>query len=128
MRFLFVGLASLALMAIAACSTPAKVDTTNAVKSVYVVSTTYNTLLTVAVAYNNLPRCEQPKAPTLCSKTAVVAQLRKANVAASASLDAAESAVKTLGSNPTVVAAAVVSAQNALDAFKVVITTYNVGG
>jgi len=97
-------------------------------KTVLVVSLSYNVALAVAVAYNKLPRCEQLGAPLLCSKTAVVVQLRKANEAASASLDAAESAVQRIGESPTVVNAAVVSAQSALDAFKKVLVVYNVGG
>jgi len=123
-------LAIIGMLALGACSaaqtTTATLDTDKAAATVYATKTGYAAVLTVAVAYNELPRCGQPTSPKLCSDVAVVTQLRRADAAASATINAAESAVRTMGSQPTVINAAVISAADALKAYQAIVNTYGI--
>lgn len=101
------------------------VDMTVAAKSAYAAKATYQGYLTVAVAYNERPRCGNPKSPPLCSEPAVVNQLRLASAAANAATQAAEDAVRTMGAKPTIVQAAVTASEQSLVAMNTIITVYN---
>lgn len=103
----------------------APVDMTAAAKSAYVAKSTYAGLLTVAVAYNERPRCGTPTSPPLCSDAEVVAQLRRASAAADAATQAAENAVRTMGAKPTIVQTAVTAAEQSLAAMNTIVTVYN---
>jgi hypothetical protein len=91
-------------------------------KSAYTAKSTYAGLLVIAVAYNQRPPCGGTV--VICRDPVVVEQIRKASVAADASTQAGENAVRTLGSNPLVVQAAVVAAQQSVTAFKAVTDAY----
>lgn len=101
------------------------VDTTAAAKSAYAAKATYDGLLVLAVAYNSRPRCTQSNAPVTCSDQGVVNQMRKASAAADAATQAAENAVRSSGTNPMVLSAAVLTAQQAVGAFKVITDIYS---
>jgi hypothetical protein len=101
------------------------VDMTTLSKSAFAAKSTYDGLLVLAVAYNSRPRCGQPTSPITCSDQAIVDQMRKASTAADAATQAAENAVRTLGSSPIVASAAVTAAQQAVSALKVITDTYS---
>lgn len=73
----------------------------------------YAVALTAAVAYKRLPACGAT-APKLCSDKAVVTQLQKADDAAIALLDGAETVARTGGGN---VAMALSAAEQSVKAF-----------
>lgn len=122
-------LAIAALLLAGACQAASVATTTfdpvPAQKSVYALKAGYAAALTVAVAYNQRPRCGQPTSPMLCSDAGVVAKMRQADAAASTAIDAAERAVRSLSPNPTVIGAAIQSADDALTAFKTVVAIYS---
>ncbi len=103
-----------------AATTP--VDLTATAKAAYTAKATYAGLLVIAVAYNQRPACGGTV--VICRDPVVVEQIRKASAAADAGTQAGENAVRTLGSNPLVVQAAVVAAQQSVAALKVVTDTY----
>lgn len=121
-------LAVAALLLLAACQTATVATTTfdpaGAQKSVFALKSGYAAVLSAAVAYNERPRCGLPRSPVLCSKQEVVVQLRKADAAAGAAIDAAEDAVRSLSQSPTVVEAAIKAAKQALEAFNVIQSVY----
>ena len=116
---LALGLASLA----GACATKA------AATDVFELRAGYDaTVLAPMAGYARLPPCLSHVAPAqgapVCSDPAVVDQLRKADSAAKAALDAAE---ETVRQHPTMDAtAAIAAAENAVAAVKVILTTYNI--
>lgn len=104
-------LLSIAILAIAACTTPQ-----NPAQAVYQITNNYAAALSVAVAYKRLPSCDQPAAPVLCSKVSIVKKLQDADDTAFPLLRAATIAVARFAPAPgarTVFDAA----QNAVDAF-----------
>jgi hypothetical protein len=100
-------------------------DMTALAKSAYTAKATYDGLLVLAVAYNSRPRCGTPNAPITCSDQVVVDQLRKASAAADAGTQAAENAVRTLGTNPMVASAAVTAANQSVTALKTITDLYS---
>ena len=104
--------------------TPSAMDAAN--KSAYTAKAGYAAALIVAGQYVKLTRCEAPAAPPLCSKQAVVDQIRKADLAADAATQAAENAVRNLGSDPLIVSAAVEAATQSVAAFTAINNTYKV--
>ena len=78
----------------------------------------------MAVTYNNLPRCGAPTSPPVCSDPGAIIAIRKANTAAQAALDAAETTVRTPGVTASVATAATVSATNAVAALQSILTLY----
>ena len=100
------------------------VDMTTLSKSAYAAKSAYEGTLVLAVAYNERPRCTTPKTVVTCSEQAVVDQLRRASAAADSATQAAENAVRTLGSNPTIVSAAVTAAEQSVKALQAVTTIY----
>ncbi len=101
------------------------VDMTSLSKAAFTAKSTYDGLLVLAVAYNSRPRCGQPTSPITCSDQAVVDQMRKASAAADAGTQAAENAVRTLGTSPLIAQAAVTAAEQSVAALKVITTTYS---
>ncbi len=91
---------------------------------VFAAKTAYQAPLQIAVTYNNLPRCGVPKTATLCSDQAVVVQLRKANDAALASLDAAEGIARTPGISSSAITLSLATADHAVKAFTAIATIY----
>jgi hypothetical protein len=116
----------MAILALGGCSTfntaTSTVDMTALSKSAYTAKSTYAGLLIVAVAYNQRPPCGGTV--VICRDPVVVEQIRKASVAADAGTQAAENAVRSLGSSPLVVQAAVTAATQSVAAFKVVTDTF----
>ena len=102
--YVFIG-----LLAFAGCATT---GTTLPSQAVFQAKSDYAVALTAAVAYKNLPRCG-PTVIKVCSDPKIVTQLQKADDAASALLDGAETTVRTGGSNAQL---AVTAAQQAVSA------------
>lgn len=94
-------------------------------KTVYALKTGYQAALTLAEAYNSRPRCGAPKSPILCSSQSAIDAIRKAAAATSATINSAETAVRSLTPDATVVGAAITAATNALDAFRAVTAIYS---
>lgn len=124
-------LAIVALSLLAGCSaintatsslTPSTMDAAN--KAAFTAKAGYAASLIVAAQYVKLTRCEAPKAPALCSKQAVVDQIRRADLAADAATQAAENAVRTLGTDPMIVSAAVEAATQTVAALTTITNTY----
>lgn len=119
------------LLIVAACSNQPggilskPVDMTVAAKSAYTAKAAYAATLTLAVAYNERPRCTTPKTVQLCSEQNIVDQLRRASAAADNATQAAENAVRSLGAQPTVVQTAVTASETAVTAFQTIVTIYN---
>lgn len=111
-------IAALCLLLAAACQQAPR--PTNAVLATM---TAYEAALTVAVAYNKLPRCSVTS-DKLCSDQAVVEQLRKADNAAIASLAAARTVALTPGITDGAVRASLATAAQAVAAFNTIVTIY----
>lgn len=77
----------------------------------------YHIALKAVVAYESLPRCA-PGGAKVCSDPDIVANLRLAQVAARATLDAAEATVRNDKFGQDILASAVAAAENAVAAFK----------
>jgi hypothetical protein len=92
---------------------------------VYSLQVAYKAPLLLAVAYNQRPRCDAPKAPVVCSDRGVVEQLRHANDAAVATLTAAENVARASASRAGV-ALAITAAENAIKAVSAILATYKV--
>jgi hypothetical protein len=122
-------IAIIAFSLLAGCasfSTSNTIDTKSAANRVYAAKVGYTAVLTAAVTYNNLPRCGAPTSPPVCSQASVVDQLRKANSAAVATLDSAETVVRTPNVNQDVVEFSVVSAENAVKTVQSIVKVYNI--
>lgn len=120
--------AMLALVALGACSTIQKandpVDMTTPAQAAYALKSAYGAALAVAIEYARLPRCGQPASPPLCSDAAVLGTMRRLSEAADAATQGAEDAVRTLGKDPALVRAAIVSAQAAVSTFEKTAAAY----
>lgn len=106
-------------LGLAACgsSTP-----TSPQQAVFAAKSNYAAALTVAVAYKRLPACSPTIKPP-CSDPHVVTQLQKADNVASASLDAAESAVRTPGFGGNAASSAITAANAAVQALAAITST-----
>ena len=113
------------LVAAAALSLAACQASTPPTSAVLASMTSYQAALVLAVKYNQLPRCAED-GPTLCSDAAVVKQLRMADDAALAALEAAQNVVLTPGASDSAIAAAQASAGQAVTAFQSILAIYNV--
>lgn len=89
----------------------------NPQQAVYAAQSAYAAALQGAVAYHNLPNCDDQGAPPVCARDDVVAALQKADIAAHSALDAAQQTVRTEGFGDDVYQSAVIAAQNAASAF-----------
>jgi hypothetical protein len=116
MKLRYLAFAGLLLASACASGTPEKV--------VFTARGGYDALLDGAATYSTLPRCESAGAPKVCSQQSVVDQMRKADAAAKATLDAAEDTVRN---HPNLDAsAAVAAANNAVVAYITVLDTYHI--
>lgn len=116
MKHLLLGV----LLLCAACAGPSDTAT-----SFYKAEAGYTAALQAAAAYVGLPRCEAANAPKVCSKQAVVDQIRPAANSAQATVLAAED---TIRNHPDIDASfAVAAAQNAAQALGVVLGQYSIG-
>ena len=113
-------LAMAAALSLAACQA-----STPPTSAVLASMTSYQAALVLAVKYNQLPRCAEG-GPTLCSDAAVVKQLRMADDAALAALEAARNVVLTPGATDSAIAAAQASASQAVTAFQSILAIYDV--
>ena len=120
-------LAILALLMVAACN-PTTSNVPSPAASVYAAKNAYEAALIAAVTYNNLPRCGAPTSPPVCSDAGAIIAIRKANTAAQASLDAAETTVRTAGVSTNAATAAVTAATNAVAALQAILTLYSPKG
>lgn len=107
-------------VALAGCA--AGPGTTTPAQTVYAAKSAYAAALTVAVAYESQKRCA-PAVPQPCSDPDVVAQLRRADKVAAASLDAAEAAVRTPVIGPDAAGKAIAAANAALTALQAIVIT-----
>jgi hypothetical protein len=114
-RYILAGL----VLLLAACSSSS--DTQS---SFYKAEAGYTAILQAAASYTDLPRCEAPAAPKVCSKQAVVDQIRPAANSAQATVLAAED---TIRKHPEVDASfAVAAAQNAAQALSAILAQYSI--
>lgn len=118
MRKLLLSIAALALLA--ACSTAKLADTpvdlATLQKSAYAARATYVGLLEVAVNITDLPRCERSKPP--CVTQPVVNQIRAVQKTAGDATKTAETAVRAMDANPTVLALTVNAATQSVAVFQ----------
>lgn len=102
--------------------TPATVlDNPTAQRAVLTAETDYLVILKAANAYAALPLCSDSKPP--CATLSVVRQLQKAQPAARAALDAAETAVRNPAFASSVYQTAITVALAALQAFQTIVET-----
>ena len=129
MKKIVIGLI-LALSLVGCAGLPGVLGKPTPAQVVYVAKTDYAAALTVAVAYKKLPLCvpavEGTPKQLLCSKAEVVLQLRKADDAADAALDAAESVVRTPGFGKDIVDSALASVKAATAALTSITATLGV--
>jgi hypothetical protein len=132
MKRLLSAFAAVALLgSVAACDTLNKVtavanqpvDAQDLRGKVLALERLYLATLKVAKAYTDLDRCELPNPKTICSRQAVVYQIRLADNVAYISINAAEQAARSLGSDATVGEATYTAAKAALNAFTTVSAT-----
>ena len=123
MRNIVTVIATALFLALGGCSGGLPPSAQN---DVFAAKTAYGAALTLAVAYNGLPRCGTPTSPPLCSDQAVVLQLRKADQVASLALDQAEAVVRNPLSSASLIAAAVQSASGAVKTLQMIEQTYSV--
>lgn len=104
----------------AACATTPQTPA----QSVYAVQGAYASALSIAVAYKQLPACQQG-APVLCSDRAVVEKIQTADDQAFAALNAAQAIVRTpnAGLNAQT---AIVAAQQAVQVLASITSTLKV--
>jgi len=99
----------------AAAETPAQ--------KVYAARVAYGAALKVALQYESLPR-RGTGAPAICSDVKAVEIIRKAQVSADTSLNAAEATVLTPGFGDNVYASVAIAAVNAASAFAEISNQY----
>ena len=108
-------LLALALTALlAACTTTGSTQTP--AQTVFAATSGYNAALAVAVTYKNLPSCELPAAPKICSDKSVVSTLQKADDAAYVALQSAQTIVRTPTSTQSALDTAALWANEAVSA------------
>jgi hypothetical protein len=112
------------LLLIAACAAPVKDGAGSPATTVYQAKLAYAAVLTGAVEYNALPRCDRPTSPPLCSSQSAVEAMRKANLAARSTLDSAEKTARDPAVKGDTLALAATAAVNAVDSFKTVVALY----
>lgn len=117
--------AVLALVALVGCGTAAGFKTNSPQYKVLGISSDYNAMLAIAVAYNKLPRCG-PAAPKICSKQNVVVILRQTNRTASAALTAAENMVREPGIAASKATLSVTAAREAVTLMSAILQQYGI--
>lgn len=112
-------LAVLALLALGACATfsTATVPTVKAQQAIDLAVAAYKADLRAENIYLRQPACGRPTSPPppLCASYAVGAKWKALDEKLKAAIMKAQTAIDVLGTNPTVVAAAVTGMQLALD-------------
>lgn len=96
--------------------------------TIFALKASYGATLRAATAYVRLPPCSLPTSPAICSSTAVVTQLAKAQLAASSAIDSAEEAILNAKGSSSVLATAVDAAKAAYASFRGVTDAYSTGG
>lgn len=116
---------NIALVACAAAlSSCAHTDTT--AQAVYQAKADYEIALTLAVKYRNQPACAPGSSPLACNDPRVLDILRKADSAAEATLNNAETTVRSPTATADQQRLAVQAAQSAVQALTVVLQQYGV--
>lgn len=110
-------IAILYVCAIVACTSTAQ---QSPAQSVYAIESSYAAALQIAVAYKRLPPCP---GPVICADAAVVNRLQKADDAAAALLQGAQTTVR---SGATGADLAIKAAQEAASAFTTITSTLKV--
>jgi hypothetical protein len=85
-------------------------------QAVFLAESEYGIALKIALKYESLPRCGATQ-PVLCSDPGAVTKLRLAQLAARATLDAAEATVRSPAFGQDVLTSSVTAAVNAVGAF-----------
>lgn len=101
--------------ALAGCSSISVPETP--AQKVFAATQMYDVALTVAVAYKELPSCDLPTAPKICSDAGVVETVKKADTVAYESLTAAQAIVRAPAPTQSALQTAVMWAQGAITAF-----------
>ena len=91
----------------------ASVEAETPAQRVYALKADYRAVLTVAVAYESLPRCAAAR-PRACSAPEVVDLLREADAKAAAALDGAERVVRSPAASDSSAALAIEAARVAV--------------
>lgn len=106
-----------ATLLLTACASTA--PSQSAPSRLFAIQADYTVLVAAAARYNELTRCESPDAATPCSKTSVVLELRRADAAAAAALQAAQEIVRTPGYDQVTASSAISAALRATRALQV---------
>lgn len=113
-----------AVLLLAACAST--VPSQSPASRVFAIQADYTLLVAAAAHYNELPRCERPDAPALCSKASAVAEIRKADAAAVAALQAAQDIVQRPGFDQVTASSAIATALRAVTALQAILATYGI--
>jgi hypothetical protein len=130
MRFIRSSLILLAAISLAGCETfnaaTSTVDMKDPSKAAYAAQAAYVGLLPFATQYARQPRCTAPNAPPapLCSDRAVLDTMRKLSDSTDKATQGAVDAVRSFGSNPTLVRVAIEGAQKSVNVFQQVVEAY----
>ncbi len=125
-----IAVLALLTMSLSACTNPALQNIAppqpkTPQQAVYLAMGDYHQLIALAIEYNSRPRCGDG-APKICSDTAIIEQLRKANRTAQAALFAAEDTVFNPKFSGSVLDAAALSAVNAVTVYREAMKQYGV--
>ncbi len=101
-----------------ACTTPQ-----TPAQTIYLVESDYAAALKVELAYSDLPRCDQPTSPVLCSKVSVIKIVQKADNTAWAAIQEAQTAVRTPGYGENKMTTAISSAKALVKSFVSITST-----
>ena len=123
---LAVALLTVSLLVACAPSGAPSASAPSPASQVYAAKLSYEAALIVAVKYNQLPRCTALDQAIVCSKASIVAELRKANTAAIAALDAAETIVRAPGGASADAGTAIRTALSTVQALQTVLKTYGI--
>jgi hypothetical protein len=119
------------LLALPACSPQNQASAlVTAQKAAYTTKASYVALVTGADVYARLPRCTSPATATgttpVCSDQNVLDQMVQAQKAASAAVNAFETASRNVAATPDIVSAAQTTATQALAALSTILDTYHI--
>ena len=95
----------------------------NPAQAVYAAHGTYTVALTAAVKYKQLPACDKPTSPLLCSKPEVVAQLQKADDVAFTALQTAQNIIRNPNAGQGAIQTALFNANQAVAAYLAIAKT-----
>lgn len=112
------------MLLLAACASA--VPNQSPASRVFAAQADYTLLVAAAARYNELPRCEQPAAPSLCSKASAVAEIRKADAVAAGAIGVAQDIVRTPGYDQVTASSAISAALRAVTALQTTLATYDI--